>query len=499
MVNFSWLSLLKHREKRKHRFNRLVGFVALVRSGWVVLLTLGGSNGWADEPAVTDTGKSAETRIGFAREEPPADLKETYKRLIVEASGQLRQGNPVQTLQLLTRATQLLEEGATVDILFLAAQAHMRLGNHEVARWILEQLAKQYPHIGRFQLDHAAMLYSLGRDEEADVAFRKIHAKKDLPEPVQRNVEKYLQRIYQRRSLLIDYDFSVWKDDNVNNAAEIDHVEVPLFGGLRFTVNEKPIEAWVAGTAVSLLHRMPLREDGRLRMHSKFRLARNTARNAAEYNRTWLNLSTGPQWYHLMEFFGQRLPGHVGADIGYEKRWRGGNPYSGSTWIRFSARQSLSAQWSVGGYVRYWDTRYSNEDFSQLEPKGQALNLYTEHVSRNTRVIMGWTVSTEHPDQPTQRWKSHQGMLGYETVFGLNWHVSVLASLAETRYRQFDTIFQRRRKDQHKNFHVAVSNQAIAWNGYLPEFTFGTEQTKSNIDLYDRDSFILRFGFQKLF
>ena len=61
-----------------------------------------------------------------------------------------------------------------------------------------------------------------------------------------------LERIHRRKSLLIDYDFSVWKDDNVNNATEVDQVEIPLFGGLRFTVNEKPVEAWVARTGVNL-------------------------------------------------------------------------------------------------------------------------------------------------------------------------------------------------------------------------------------------------------
>ena len=90
-------------------------------------------------------------------------------------------------------------------------------------------------------------------------------------------------------------------------------------------------------------------------------------------------------------------------------------------------------------------------------------------------------------------------MLGYETVFDLNWHVSAVATLSENRYKGFDPIFQRRRKDQHRNLHVTVSNRALSWNGYLPEVTLGMTETKSNIDLYDRDNFTLRLGFQKLF
>ena len=476
----------------------LGGFSRFTCISLTVFLGLSFGTVWADESDVPGSVKLTDADSTPAQAEKKSESEEMYRQLILEAGRQLQQGNPARTLELLIQASQLLGGKTTADILFLAAQAHTGLGNREMATKILGQLAKQYPQVDRLQLDYAAMLYSMGRDDEADEIFRDIREKKDLPEPVQRNVEKFLQRIHQRKSLLLDYDFSVWKDDNVNNATEVDEVEIPLFGGLRFSVNEKPVEAWVVRTGASLFHRMPLREDGSLRLHTRAGLARNTARNAKAHNRTWLNLSTGPQWYYLMELAGQKQPGHVGVDVGYEKRWQGGDPYSGSAWIRLSARQHLSARWSVGGYVRYWDTRYS-EGSSRLEPKGQALNLYAVRTFRNARVTAGWTVSTEHPDVLTQRWKSHQGMLGYETVFGLNWHASAWATLSENRYKGFDAIFQKRRKEQHRNLHVTISNRAFSWNGYLPELTFGMTETKSNIDLYDRDNFTIRLGFQKLF
>lgn len=466
--------------------------------GLTILLGLCAGTGWADEVTPPAPVKSAEAEPESAQPDGQNASEERYRQLIMEAGRQLQQGNPVQTLQLLEQATKMLGGRTTADILFLAAQAHMGLGNRRQATKILELLAKKYPQVDRLQLDYAAMLYATGRDEEADAIFRGVREKENLPEPVKRNIENFLERIHRRKSLLIDYDFSVWKDDNVNNAAEVDHVEIPLFGGLRFRVNEKPKEAWVVRTGGHLLHRMPLREDGNLRLHTRAGIARNTARNAKAHNRTWLNFSTGPQLYYLMDVAGQRLSGQAGADVGYEKRYRGGDPYSGSIWVRLSARQTLSRQLSVGGYVRYWDTRYS-EGSSRLEPKGQALNLYAERFFQSTRVTAGWTVSTEHPDRITQRWKSHQGMIGYETVFRQTWRMSVVATLSENRYKGVDGLFGKRRKDQHRNLHVTVSNRAFSWEGYLPELTLGFTETKSNIDLYDRDNFTLRLGFQKLF
>lgn len=475
-----------------------VRFFKPVCIGLAALLALDCGVGWADESTVSDRVHLTDAGSMPVQKEKLSKPEEQYRQLIMAAGRQLQQGKPAQTLPLLAQATELLDGRATPDILFLAAQAHMGLGNRKAATQILGRLAKEYPQVDRLQLDYAAMLYAVGRDEEADAIFRDVREKNNVPTPVKRNIEKFLEGIHRRKSLLIDYELGVWKDDNVNNATEVDEVEIPLFGGLRFTVNEKPVKAWVVRTGVSLLHRMPLREDGSLRLHTRAGLARNTARNAQAHNRTWLNFSTGPQLHYLMDFAGRKLPGRIGADIGYEKRWQGGDPYSGSAWVRLSTRQHLSKQWSVGGYVRHWDTRYS-EGSSRLEPKGQALNLYTEHVFQDARITAGWTVSTEHPDQPTQRWKSHQGMLGYETVFGPNWHMSAVATLSENRYKGFNSFFMRRRKDQHRNLHVTVSNRALSWNGYLPELTFGLTETKSNIVLYDRDNFTVRLDLQKLF
>ena len=447
---------------------------------------------WADE------GHSPEAAEQAGTEEQNAS-EERYKQLIMEAGQQLQQRNPARTLELLKQASEMLGGRMTADILFLAAQAHMGLGDPETATQILGELAKEYPEVDRIQLDYAAMLYATGRDEEADAIFREVREKKGVPEPVKRNVESFLERIHRRKSLLIDYDLSVWRDDNVNNATEVDEVEIPLLGGLRFTVNEKPVKAWVLRTGAHLLHRMPLREDGSLRLNTRLGLARNTARNAKAHNRTWLNLSTGPQWFYLVDFADYKLPGFAGADIGYEKRWWGGDPYSGSAWVRLSARQSLPGNWALGGYVRYWDTQYSEEGSSRLEPEGQALNLYAERTFRNARVTASWTVSTEHPDQLSQRWKSHQGMLAYETVFRQVWQVQAMAALSESRYKGDDAFFQRRRKDQHRNLDLTVSNRAWSWDGYLPKLTLGFAETKSNIDLYDRDNVTLRLGVQRLF
>ena len=473
-------------------------FCGLAQVGLVALLGLGCSDGRADSSRSPDSDGSSRTEAVSAWSDEWADLREKHKQLVIQAGQQLQKGNPARTLELLTQATRLLGGQVTADILYLAAQAHMGLGDREMATRILGQLAQRHPQVDRLKLDYAAMLYSLGRDEEADAIFREIREKKKLPEPVRSNVEKFLQRIYQRKSLLIDYDISVWKDNNVNNAAEVDQVEIPLLGGLVFTVNEKPVEAWVFRTGANLLHRMPLQKHGGLQLYSTVGLARNTARNAKEYNRTWLNLSTGPHWHYHLESSGRNLPGQTSVDVGYEKRWRGGDPYSGSAWVRISARQHLPGQWAVGGYVRYWDTRYS-EAPDRLDPKGHALDLYAVRTFRDARVTAGWTISSEHSDQITQRWKSHQGRLGYETVFGLNWHVSIVAMLAETRHKGVDAIFQSRRKDWYRNLHVTVSNRALAWNGYLPEITFGASETKSNISLYDRDNFTLRLSVRKLF
>ena len=155
-------------------------------------------------------------------------------------------GRPEEALTVLRRAMKAARISGvdTTAIRFIAAQALMKMHRHVETAAILGQLAEKNPTRNRIQLDYAAVLFILGRDDEAEAIFRDMRHRENLPPAVRRNVERFLERIRARQRWRIDLDIGFWRDNNVNNASELETVEVPLFGGsLPIELNERPVRA----------------------------------------------------------------------------------------------------------------------------------------------------------------------------------------------------------------------------------------------------------------
>ena len=287
------------------------------------------------------------------------------------------EGQPQQAFELLRRVMQAARAEGDIDttnIRFLAAQALLKMGRPAHAAVILGQLAVERPELDRVRLDYASSLFTLGHDEHAETIFRELRGKENLPTPVRRNVEGFLERIRARQRFQVNFDFGFWRDSNVNHAPEQDTVQVPIFGGLEFELDEQAVEAWVARTGINLRWRHTPLLGGRAFFETRGGIARNTAINAEDHNRTWLSVSSGPRWRYAMTLAGERRPGMVRADIGGERRWRGGDGYAVSGWARLGLEQALNDQWSAGASARVWETRYDRLD-KDLDPFGQSVEL----------------------------------------------------------------------------------------------------------------------------
>ena len=195
----------------------------------------------------------------------------------------IEQGQPDQAFVLLRRVMQAAKAEGDIDttnIRFLAAQALLKMGRPAHAAVILGQLATERPELNRVRLDYAATLFKLGHDEHAENLFRELRGKEDLPAPVRRNVEGFLERIRARQRFQVNFDLGFWRDNNVNHAPEQDTVQVPLFGGLEFELDEQAVKAWVARTGLNLRWRHTPLLGGRVFFETRGSVARNTAINA---------------------------------------------------------------------------------------------------------------------------------------------------------------------------------------------------------------------------
>ncbi len=411
------------------------------------------------------------------------------------------EGQPDQAFLLLRRVMQAAKAEDDIDtanIRFLAAQALLKMGRPAQAALILGQLAVERPELDRVRLDYAATLFSLGHDEQAETLFRELRRKESLPAPVRRNVEGFLERIRAHQRLQVNFDLGFWRDNNVNHAPEQDTVEVPLFGGLEFTLDEQAVKAWVARTGLNLRWRHTPLLGGRAFLETRAGLARNTAINAEEHNRTWLNLSSGPRWRYAMPLAGKQRPGMVRADVGAERRWRGGDGYAVSAWTRLGLEQTLNSHWNAGMGARVWQTRYDRLQ-RDLDPFGQSVELTLARRLGLGRLQAGARLAQEITDRQNLCWQGWGASLDYITLLGQNWNLRAQAYIDERYYDGAYPLFRDRRKDRTWLANVTVSNRSLALAGYLPELTLGWTQTDSSIPLYDRNNRIMMLGLRRLF
>jgi len=381
---------------------------------------------------------------------------------------------------------------------FRQAQELIRAGRFEQAAPILEWILRTRPELVRVQLDYALVLFRLGRDAEAREIFLAIRRKPDLPAPVQRNVEDFLERIRDREPLQFGFDFGLWRDGNINNASEAETVDIPIFGTtLPFRLNERPKEAWVARTGANLRWRTPVSPQTHLEVRTA--AARDTAIGEPDFNRTHVSVSVGPRIRYFLGGAGKPLLfGQVNVDVGAQRHWRGGDAYSTTGWLGLGVDQAIAPNWRIGVQASYWKTAY-DEGADAVEPTGIS---YYAGVSR--RIGPGWLtvggkMSQEMAKRENSRWKGREASVSYGATLWRDFNFSVRASLGDREYEGKEALVQERRSDDIYSINGRLSHRALSFEGFLPVLNLGWSRTDSSIVLHDRTVRTARLGLRRLF
>ena len=483
--------------RRRRRFAAVAFFAAALCAGRIDARATTIAEADAAVPDTPVTGSVVARTVEPARGGSPGAIA----RALETADGWISGGEPQKGLALLRDVLRVAQSRGvdTAPVRFLMAQALMRLRRHEDAAIILAALVAEQPEVNRFALDYAAALFALGRDDDARLVFRTMRSDRELPPVVRRNVERFLERIRARQPLRIDLDFGFWHDDNVNNASERETVEVPVFGRVvTFTLNERPVSAWVARTGAQARWRKPLDASRRVSVETRASVARNTALGASEHNRTWARASVGPRMRYSKAPVGPPRSGTVRADAGAERRWRGGDRYATSLWTGAGVRQSISRDWNAGVFTRLWTTHYDGQD-RDADPVGRSIAVNVKRGLGPGWLTVRGKLSRENSAIRHQRWKSRKATVAYAADLGRGWNLSLRGSLGRTIFDHDHPVFRVPREDRILGAGLGVSHRSLSWEGYLPELTLSWRRTTSSIPLYERKLWTVQIGLRRLF
>ena len=474
----------------------------------VLALMLFGKHGWAEEPPNSilrdqqqETVERLDPRTAFDElnllSEPQSFREGEALKKAIEFM-QLGENEMAyrQLIQALKDAERSNEDAT--NVLLLLSQVLLRMNHLAVATQILGVVAVRRPLVDRIQLDYAVLLFALGKDDAARTTLFDLRRRQSLSDTQRRNVESILEQIRNRQSVKLEFDVGFWQDDNVNNAPEDETAPIPALGGLRFTLDQRPVSAWIARMGARLRWQEPVTEGGRLYAETHASIARNNAIGTSRYNRTWARISTGPRLHYAAEIAGRLRPGLLLADLEIRRSWCGGVGCSSGLWTRIGAEQSVDWNWRVGGFPRVWITRY-DEGSSAQNPVGRSLDLYVLRRIGAGWLKVGGSIAREKPKDRSLRWKLRSASMRYDVDIGANWGLSVGAGLTCTTFDTEAPLFLTRREDRTRNISLTASHRRLAWEGYLPELTLNWSRTVSSIPLYDRETHVLRLGLRRLF
>jgi len=275
-------------------------------------------------------------------------------------------------------------------------------------------------------------------------------------------------------------------------------VAIPAFGNLEFELNQRPVGAWVARSGASLRWREAVTADGSVSVETNASAARNTALGATEYNRTWLSVSAGPRIGYALPFAGRLRPGRLGADIGVERRRRGGSGYATNLWGGLALDQVIDADWRVGVVPRIWTTWHDGQP-GGVDPVGRSLALSVSRRAGPGWLTLSGTLARETAGRSSQNWCSRGLNLTYAADVGEDWSGSVRVGLSAARFDETDAAFLRRRADRTRSVGLTLAHRTVSWEGYQPVLMLDWSRTDSAIALYDRKLLSFRVGLRRLF
>ncbi len=179
--------------------------------------------------------------------------------------------------------------------------------------------------------------------------------------------------------------------------------------------------------------------------------------------------------------------------IGYERRWVGGKPETGTPWAVIGIKKPASNKWLLGSNLQLWRKNHDEGDNAY----GKAMNLNAKRKSGLGSIRFGIALARE--DAKIENWRSVTPSIFYSTKFQRGLKLNAMVVWARKLYKKENALFGIRRDDRTVSFVISVSHRTLSRNGYLPEATFEWNRIRSNINLYDRKTQQVRIGLTRIF
>lgn len=375
-----------------------------------------------------------------------------------------------------------------IQVMFLEAEILGREGEWSAAARIYRKILSHHPQLLRVRLELARSFFAMGDYPNARKQFEIVLATEGLPEPVVRNIEKFLTAIQQRKFWTVNFSAGLAQDTNINSAT--DDRQITLFG-LPFELSDDARASSGVGVTgdISGSLRLPLRP--RLSLELSGRAQHTDYSNGASFDHSIFQLTAGPR------FFVHKNTELQLAATGSHSRF-GGRPFywsqGGQINLRHRANENL-----------YLDAVLDAQalDFSRDETRdGWTLTaiLQASYLVSRVDLVQGFVgVTEELTDVDALSSSRYRLGAAYRREFSFGLTAELSGEVALRRFKDLDRLHGTKRQDHTLRLSTSLSKRDWQIGGFFPVLGYSFYRGFSNIDFHDYDRHRVDLGFTRIF
>ncbi|MFU2089298.1 surface lipoprotein assembly modifier [Avibacterium avium] len=364
-------------------------------------------------------------------------------------------------------------------------------GDYPQAVQYYRQLLAQSPQLNPIRLELARSLFALKQDDNARNQFEKLLSAPDLPAPLQREIQAYLNALQQRNQWEFQFSGYYVRDTNVNNANNTREIEaIPQF--------YKKAE-WLPQTAHGVAYGMQARRDFNIGQAYYLHL------NAELFGKTyWDNHDYDDLYTRAYLGLKHKSPQQTWAILPfYERRFYGNHRYQKGAGLRLEYQRWLTPHWQISSALEYTKTHYD-----EIKALNGDNRLWSSTLLWLSSPQQFFTLGIDYQQERTQvkRYQNHTQTLrlgwGREWQWGISSRIQF--SIAKRDYQDVAKVaifsLGKPRQDRIYRASFLLWKRDWHWLGITPKLQFQWRKQHSNLpSLYNYQNRSINVIFEKSF
>jgi len=411
----------------------------------------------------------------FALRASPVRSEPTPAEEIVEATQLLEGGHIDEAQAIVTRLRAL--PNPELQVLFLSGALYFLKGRYSDAAEEFRLMLARDPTLVRPRLELARALFMAREYNAARYHFEQVLAS-PLPEMVRINVLNYLTLIRERVPSFT-FSFDIVADSNPKQATSSSIVEI---GGLLYQLNQNALAQRATGVLLTAAGKVPLPSDPSWFVRG---YVENYDYPGGELDQGYGQLLAGKHidlGAHGLDFEG-------GAHLA---RYSGHTLYQGATW-RASDFIRLGQTVALNVALEARDLRY--EDFPFLSGWQYVGNVEVRHaITPASSIFGGLTYVRGLAAEDPYAYTGYGINVRYTHELKGGWIGSVFYQYSWYGFDGVDPFFGAVRVDNDNRFELSITNRYLSYKGFAPRLTVGSDDRRSNLELYSYRRTYVRVG-----